>query len=139
MANEKNDEVMVYYLGYPGVNNVVVTLVGNQPYGSPVKADGKPDIGAPISVRRGDLATFMKKNQYYDATKKELRVAYTTDPQMAALVKSGGKTGAALTQDVGSILSMMTPEQLREQLELLEIGQAASSDPSPINQKAKPK
>lgn len=116
--DSKNKMVVVYYLGYPGVDNVVVTVIGTEPYGSPMK-DGKPDIGGIVQVRQGDLKLFMAKNQYFDKDTNELRTAYTTDPKLAALVKTSGKVGATATTNVGSILGMLTEDQLREQLEIL--------------------
>jgi hypothetical protein len=119
---KKDDPIPVYFLGYPGVDRQVITLVKDTPYGSPIKEDGSPDIGGMILVRNGDVAELINKNRF--AVNGDPRVAYTLDATLAALVKDGGKAGEAKSAPTADeILSMLTPEQLEERIRQLREGQ----------------
>ena len=88
MAEDK--ETLVYYLGYPGVENTHVTLVKGNHYTSPTKENGEPDIGGAIRVKNIDLQEFLQKNEYQPRGQHKPRNAYTTDPTLAALAKKKG-------------------------------------------------
>lgn len=119
---KKDDQVPVYFLGYPGVDRQVITLVKDTPYGSPVNDDGSPKIGTPILVRYGDVKELIIKNKF--TVNGEERDAYTMDATLAALVKDGGKAGGAKSAPTADeILSMLTPEQLEERIRQLREGQ----------------
>lgn len=120
---KKDDIVPVYFLGYPGVDRQVITLVKDTPYGSPINpTDGSPMIGEPIMVRYGDVRELIIKNKF--SVNGESRDAYTLDASLAALVKNGGVGGGAKSAPTADeILSMLTPDQLEERIRQLREGQ----------------
>lgn len=119
---KKDDLVPLYYLGYPGIDRQVITLVKDTPYGSPVKPDGSPDIGGMIMVRFGDVNELINKNRF--THEGDPRVAYTLDASLAAMVKNGGKAGTAKAAPTADeLLAMLTPEQLEERIRQMREGQ----------------
>jgi hypothetical protein len=111
------ENILLYFLGYPGVENPVVTNVKGQVYVSPTKEDGSPDIGGTILVDRHDVKEFLKKNTYSPQGDVTDRCAYTPDSSIGSVAARTGKTVNAPSQlTAAEVLRMLDKDTLREAL-----------------------